>query len=57
MHFPITHSQVIGRHPDGTPARLWTEGPRVFIEGYRYVVAASGIRYGAIEVREITPSI
>ena len=57
MHFPITNSIVIGKHPDGTDAHMWTEGPRVFIEGYRYAKAASGISYGAIEVREITPSI
>jgi len=56
MHFPVTNSTVIGTHPDGTPARMWIEGPRVFVEGYGYTTAASGTTYGAIEVREITPS-
>jgi len=56
MHFPITNSKVIGTHPDGTPARMWTEGPCVFIEGYAYTTAQSGIAYGAVQVREITPS-
>jgi hypothetical protein len=57
QHFPITNSKVIGKHPDGTLARMWTEGNRVFIEGYGYSIpAASGTRYGAIMVREITPT-
>jgi hypothetical protein len=55
-HHPITNSRTVGTHPDGTPARMWTEGPRVFIEGYGYTKAASGISYGAIQVREITPT-
>ena len=56
-HAPITNSKTIGTHPDGTPARMWTEGHRVFIEGYAYATAASGVTYGAVMVREITPSI
>lgn len=56
MHFHITNTIVIGKHPDGTDAHMWTEGPRVFIEGYAYTKAASGVSYGAIQVREITPT-
>ena len=56
MSHPITNSTVIGKHPDGTNAHMWTEGPRVFVEGYAYAKAASGTTYGAIEVREITPT-
>ena len=52
----VTSSKVLGRLPDGTPQRLWTEDHRVFIEGYGYVTTTMGYRIGVIQVREITPT-
>ncbi|MEN9588593.1 MAG: hypothetical protein RLZZ481_379 [Pseudomonadota bacterium] len=56
-HFTITSRKVVGTHPDGTPQLMWTEGPRVFIEGYGYTQTRLGYKIGCVEVREITPSL
>ncbi len=53
-HNPITDSKVIGRAPDGSPLRSWSEGPRTFIETYSYFKATSGTTYGSVFVVETT---
>ena len=54
MHHPITDSQVIGRAPDGSPLRSWSEGLRTFIEIYSHFKATSGTVYGLVLVVETT---
>ena len=54
MHHPITDSTVIGRAPDGSPLRAWSEGLRTFIETYGYFTATSGTVYGLVLVSETT---
>jgi len=54
MHHPITDSKVIGRAPDGSPLRTWSEGLRTFIETYSYFTATSGTVYGVVLVAETT---
>ena len=54
MHHPITDSTVIGRAPDGSPLRSWSEGSRTFIETYSYFTATSGTVYGLVLVAETT---
>lgn len=51
---PITNSKVIGRAPDGSPLRSWTEGSRTFIETYSYFKATSNTTYGVVLVVETT---
>jgi hypothetical protein len=54
MHHPVTNSVVIGKAPDGSLLRSWTEGERTFIESYAYATAKSGITYGCVIVIETT---
>lgn len=54
MHNPITDSKILGRAPDGSPLRSWTEGSRTFVETYKYFTATSGTAYGVVIVVETT---
>ena len=54
MHHPITNSVVIGKAPDSSPLRSWSEGERTFIESYGYFKATSGTTYGCVIVIETT---